>query len=146
MSTPAKNAVTTPIPVQLSEPEFNEFIFPYLSMPKRGPTCKIGYHRVFNLILWVLYTGMQWKCLPMLKDADGKPEIHDTNVYRAFAKWTDDGSLQQAFIAGVGHLSAEKKLDLRVLHGDGTNTVAKKGAMGLATRATNTRRARRSSP
>jgi transposase len=146
MSTPAKNAATTPIPVQLSEPEFNEFIFPYLSMPKRGPTCKIGYHRVFHLILWVLYTGMQWKCLPMLKDADGKPEIHYTNVYRAFAKWTDDGSLQQAFIASVGHLSAEKKLDLRVLHGDGTNTVAKKGAMGLATRATSTRRARRSSP
>jgi transposase len=146
MSTPAKNAATTPIPVQLSEPEFNEFIFPYLSMPKRGPTCKIGYHRVFNLILWVLYTGMQWKCLPMLKDADGKPEIHYTNVYRAFAKWTDDGSLQQAFIASVGHLSAEKKLDLRVLHGDGTNTVAKKGAMGLAIRATSTSRGRRSSP
>jgi transposase len=146
MSTPATNAATTPIPVQLSEPEFNEFIFPYLSMPKRGPKCKIGYYRVFNLILWVLYTGMQWKCLPMLKDADGKPEIHYTNVYRAFAKWADDGSLQQAFIASVGHLAAEKKLDLRVLHGDGTNTVAKKGAMGLATRATSTRRERRSSP
>jgi transposase len=146
MSTPATNAATTPIPVQLSEPEFTEFIFPYLSMPKRGPKCKIGYHRVFNLILWVLYTGMQWKCLPMLKDADGKPEIHYTNVYRAFATWTDDGSLQQAFIASVGHLAAEKKLDLRMLHGDGTNTVAKKGAMGLATRATSTRRERRSSP
>ena len=146
MSTPATNAATTPIPVQLSEPEFTEFIFPYLSMPKRGPKCQIGYHRVFNLILWVLYTGMQRKCLPMLKDADGKPEIHYTNVYRAFATWTDDGSLQQAFIASVGHLAAEKKLDLRMLHGDGTNTVAKKGAMGLATRATSTRRERRSSP
>jgi hypothetical protein len=32
---------------------------PHLSMPKRGPKCKLGYHRVFNLILWVLYTGMQ---------------------------------------------------------------------------------------
>jgi transposase len=32
-------------------------------MPKRGPKCKLGYHQVFNLILWVLYTGMQWKCL-----------------------------------------------------------------------------------
>jgi hypothetical protein len=45
----------------------------------------------------------------------------------------------------VAHLSDEKKLDLRVLHGDGTNTVAKKGAMGVATRATSTRRGRRSS-
>src|SRR3978361_2325988 len=58
-----KKPVTTPIPVQLSEPEFGAFIFPHLSMPRRGPKCKLGYHRVFSLILWVLYTGMQWKCL-----------------------------------------------------------------------------------
>jgi transposase len=144
--TTAKNPAITPIPVQLSEPEFTEFIFPHLSRPKRGPTYKLGYHRLFNLILWVLYTGMQWKCLPIPKDATGKPDIHYTNVYRAFAKWSDDGSLQQAFAASVAHLSAEKHLDLRVLHVDGTNTVAKKGAMGLATRATSIRRGRRSSP
>ena len=62
MSTTAPQPVTTPIPVQLSEPEFEAFILPHLSMPKRGPKCKLGYYRVFNLILWVLYTGMQWKC------------------------------------------------------------------------------------
>jgi transposase len=144
--TTAKNPAITPIPVQLSEPEFTAFIFPHLSRPKRGPTYKLGYHRLFNLILWVLYTGMPWKGLPMPQDATGKPAIHDTNVYRAFATWSDDGSLQQAFTASVAHLSAEQHLDLRVLHGDGTNTVAKKGAMGLATRAINTRRGRRSSP
>ena len=146
MRTTAKNPAITPIPVQLSEPEFTEFIFPHLSRPKRGPTYKLGYHRLFNLILWVLYTGMQWKCLPIPQDAHGKPAIHYTNVYRAFAKWSDDGSLQQAFTASVAHLSAGKKLDLRVLHGDGTNTVAKKGAMALATRAINTRKATKSSP
>jgi len=54
MNATATNAVTTPIPVQLSEAEFTEFIFPHLSMPKRGPKCKLGYHRLFNLILWVL--------------------------------------------------------------------------------------------
>jgi transposase len=136
MSTTAKHPEITPIPVQLSEPEFNAFIFPHLSMPKRGPRCKLGYHRLFNLILWVLYTGMQWKCLPIPKGPTGKPEIHDTNVYRAFAKWVDDGSLQQAFIASVAHLSDEKKLDVRVLHGDGTNTVAQKGGMALGIRGT----------
>jgi len=146
ISITAAKPATTPIPVQLSETEFTAFIFPHLSKPKRGPTCKLGYHRLFNLILWVLYTGMQWKCLPIPQDAHGKPAIHYTNVYRAFAKWADDGSLQQAFMASVAHLSEEKKLDLRVLHGDGTNTVAKKGAMGLATRALSTSRGRRSSP
>ena len=146
MRTTAKSPDSTLIPVQLSEPEFNQFIFPHLSMPKRGPKCKLGYHRVFNFILWVLYTGMQWKCLPIPKDAHGKPALHYTNIYRVFAKWTDDGSLQRAFIASVGHLAAEKKLDLSILHGDGTNTVAKKGAMGLASRGTNTRKGRRSLP
>src|SRR6058998_1583526 len=62
------------------------------------------------------------------------------------AKWADDGSLWHAFVASVAHLAKEKHLDLRVLHGDGTNTVAKKGGTGLATRATSTRKGRRSSP
>jgi transposase len=145
MSIPVQQPATTPIPVQLSEHEFDAFILPYLSMPRRGPKCKLGYHRVFNLILWVLYTGMQWKCLPIPTDAHGKPALHYTNIYRAFAKWADDGSLWRAFIASVRHLAAEKHLDVSVLHGDGTNTVAKKGAMALGTRATNTRRARKSS-
>jgi transposase len=145
MSTIAKYPALTPIPVPLSEPEFNEFIFPHLAMPPRGPTCKIGDHRLFTRIFWVLYTGMPWKCLPLLKDAHGKPELHDTNVYRAFAKWADDGSRPQAFIASVAHLSDEKKLDLRVRHGDGTNTVAKKGGMAAGILATTIRTARRSS-
>jgi transposase len=135
MSIPTQKPATTPIPVQLSENEFTAFILPHLSMPKRGPQCKLGYHCVFNLILWVLYTGMQWKCLPIPKDPKGKPAIHYTNVYRAFAKWANDGSLEQAFIASVAHLAAEKHLDLCLRHGDGTNTVAKKGVMGLATQA-----------
>jgi transposase len=122
---------TTPIPVQLSESEFTQFILPHLSMPKRGPRCKLGYHRVFNLILWVLYTGMQWKCLPVPKDTQGHAAIHYTTVYKVFARWSGDGSLEDAFIASVGHLSDHHQLDLRVLHGDGTNTVAKKGGDGI---------------
>jgi transposase len=146
MSTTAQQPATTPIPVQLSEPEFTEFILPHLSMPKRGPKCKLGYYCVFNLILRVLYTGMQWKCLPVPTGPHGKPAIHYTTIYKVFAKWADAGSLWQAFVASVRHLAAEKQLDSSVLHGDGTNTVATKGAMGLATRATNIRRGRKSSP
>ncbi len=131
MPAPAKKPATTPIPVQLSASEFHEFILPHLSMPKRGPKCKLGYHRVFNLILWVLYTGMQWKCLPVPKDRDDKAEIHYTTVSKVFAKWADDGSLAHAFIASVKYLSDQHHLDLSVLHGDGTNTVAKKGGDGI---------------
>jgi hypothetical protein len=133
------------IPVRLSEQEFEEFILPHLSLPQRGPDCKIGYHKPFNYMLKVLYTGMQWKELPIDTGPDGKPEIHYTGVYRLFARWADDGSLEQAFIASVKHLSAEKRLDLSLLHGDGSNTVAKKGAMASATAVTSTRQARRSS-
>ena len=146
MSTTAAKPATTSIPVQLSETELTAFILPHLSMPKRGPKCKLGYYRVFNLILWVLYTGMQWKCLSVPTDAHGKPAIHYTTVYKVFAKWADDGSLWRAFVASVRHLAAEKQLDLSVLHGDGTNTVAKKGGMALGTQGINTRRARKSLP
>jgi hypothetical protein len=77
------------------------------------------------------YTGRQWKCLPVPTDQEGNPAIHDTTVYKVFATGADDGSLEHAFIASVGHLADHKQLDLRVLHGDGTNTVAKTGGDGL---------------
>lgn len=127
MSNMTKSPATTPIPVQLSASEFTAFILPHLSMPLRGPKCKLGYHRVFNLILWVLYTGMQWKCTPVPRDRDGSPLIHYTTIYKVFGKWADDDSLMQAFIASVRHLAEHHHLDLSILHGDGTNTVAKKG-------------------
>ena len=146
MSTTALKPATTPIPVQLSEPEFTAFLLPHLSRPKRGPKCKLGYYRVFHLMLWLLDTGMQWKCLPIPHDSNGKPVIHYTTVDKVFAQWADDGSLWQAFVASVRHLAVEKQLDLSVLHGDGTHTGAKKGAMASATRATSTRKARRSLP
>lgn len=117
------------IPTALNEEEFNKFILPHLSMPKRGPKCKIGYWKVYNYIARVDYTGEQWKMLPIDKGADGKPEIHYTQVYRYFARWSDDGSFERVFIASVDFLDKQGKLDLSVLHGDGTNTIAKKGVI-----------------
>jgi hypothetical protein len=102
MSTTGQKPATTPIPVQLSEPEFDAFILPHLSMPKRGPKCKLGYHRVFNLILWVLYTGMQWKCLPVPKDPHGKPAIHYSYCSRA-----DYQSAHEPSRASVSILAAD---------------------------------------
>jgi transposase len=140
MSTTALTPATTPIPVQLSEPEFTAFLFPHLSMPKRGPKCKLGSYRALNLILRVLYTGMQWKCLPIPHDAQGKPVIHDTTIDQVFATWADDGSRWPALVARGRHLAAEPQLDLGVLHGDGTHTVAKKGGRALGAQGIHTRR------
>src|SRR6201995_5724999 len=126
-----QSPATTPIPVQLSEPEFAAFIFPHLSMPRRGQKCKLGYHRVFNLILWVLYTGMQWKWLPIPRAGDGTAMIHYTTIYKDFAKCADYGSLYQAFIASVRDLAEQIHVDLSILDGDGSNPVAKKGGEGI---------------
>src|SRR5262249_45759870 len=49
-SIPAPKPATTPIPVHLSEDECTAFLLPHLAMPKWGPKCTLGYHRVFNLI------------------------------------------------------------------------------------------------
>ena len=116
---------------------------PQLSLPKRGPQCKIGYHKPFNYILKVLYTGMQWKELPIHAGPEGKAELHYTGVFKLFARWAEDGSLERAFMASVKQLDEAQKLDLSLLHGDGSNTVAKKGARALATAATNTRRGKK---
>ncbi len=143
---PAAKPDSPAIPVQVSAQEFAAFILPHLSLPKRGPQCKIGYHKPFNYLLKVLYTGMQWKELPIDKDPAGHAELHYTGVFKLFARWAEDGSLERAFLASVKHLDEAKKLDLSLLHGDGSNTVAKKGGRVLATVATNTRRARKCSP
>lgn len=141
-STAAKPA-STAIPVQLSAQEFAALILPHLSLPKRGPQCKIGYPKPFTYMLKVLYTGRQWKELPLEKGPEGKAELHYTGVFKLFARWAEDGSLERAFLASVTQLDEAQKLDLSLLHGDGSNTVAKKGARPLATVATNTRRARK---
>jgi hypothetical protein len=92
---------------------------------------------------------MHWKCLPVPKEPNETPAMHSTTVDKVFARyprWADAGALWQACVASVQHLAAEKHLDLRLLHGDGTITVAQKGAMGLGSRGTHTSKGRRSAP
>jgi hypothetical protein len=40
---------------------------------------------------------MQWKELPIDNGPDGKPEIYYTSVYKKFACWSKDGSLDRVF-------------------------------------------------
>lgn len=111
------------LPIKVKRKDFNKYIAPYLSKGKRGPNTKISKYKIFNYILYVLHTGMQWNQLKSYKN-----EIHWSNVYRWHNKWSKDGSYEELFKSSVSELDDSGKLDLSVLHGDGSNTVAKKGA------------------
>ena len=100
---------STAIPVQVSAKEFGEFILPHLSLPQRGPRCKIGYHKPFNYILKVLYTGMQWKELPIAPGPEGKAELPYTGGCKLLARWAEAGSLERAVVAAVTPLKAAQK-------------------------------------
>lgn len=123
------------LPVQVTRKDFNRYILPYLSRCKRGPKGKLTRYQLFNYILYVLHTGIQWNRLPIKRK-----EIHWSNVYKWHAKWSKDGSYQNLFESSVKWLMTEKKLDISLLHGDGSNAVAKKGAQELDTLDTNTKK------
>ena len=123
------NPVYNRIPTQLTEKEFHEFVFPYLERGKRGPRPKIGLHKLFNYILYVIHTGCQWYKLPIDKTAEGKPEISYSRVFKHFKTWVEKGCFSRLFESSVALLSNNNLLDTSILHGDGTTTAAKKGVI-----------------
>ena len=122
MTTKTKIRLKKKLPIKVSEKDFNKFIKPYLRKPVKGPKPKISYYKTFNYILFVLHTGIQWKQLKTYKN-----EIHWSNVYKWHNRWSKDGSYENLFASSVKLLNDKGKLDLSILHGDGSNTVAKKG-------------------
>ena len=110
------------LPTKVSQKEFNKFIKPYLSKGKCGPKPKISFYKTFNYILYVLHTGIQWNQLPIRNK-----ETSWQAVYSKHSRWSKDGSYENLFSSSVVSLDEESKLDLSILHGDGSNTVAKKG-------------------
>lgn len=112
------------LPTKVTRQEFKTFIKPYLSIPIRGPKPKLSTWKIFNHILYVLHTGIQWENLPV-------KGIYWSGVYKRHNRWSKDGSYKKIFDKSLDWLSKERKLDLSVLHGDGSNVVAKKGAREL---------------
>ncbi len=141
MSTPTPKLRWDTLPKQVSRRDFNQSIKPHLKRPVKGPTPKLSLYKIFNYILYVLHTGIQWKQLRPRRN-----ELHWSNVYKWHRRWSQDGSYQSLFEASISTLRQTGKLDLSLLHGDGSNTVVKKGVMGSGILATSTRRARRSLP
>ncbi len=87
----------------------------------------MSFYTIFSYILTLIYTGMQWQSLPIKQDQQGQPEIHYTRIFRTYQRWAHDGSLQHAFEGSVKQLAMHGLLDVSILHGDGSSTVAKKG-------------------
>ncbi|MBI3757997.1 MAG: transposase [Deltaproteobacteria bacterium] len=139
MDTPPQPFRYHPLPKQVSRQDFNRFIAAYLSRPVKGPAPKLSLYQLFNYILSVLHTGLQWNQLKTRRN-----ELHWSKVYKWHYRWSRDGSYRRLFEASVIHLQATDQLDTALLHGDGSNTVAKKGEKVWATRVTSTRRAKRS--
>ena len=124
--------------VKLFQGDFNRYIKPSLRRPHRGPKPKVSYYKIFNYILYVLHTGIQWKQLPV-----SRKEISWQTVYHYHNRWSKDGSYRKLFQSSLLTLDRKGMLDLSILHGDGTNIVAKKGVRKSDSRDTNTRRERK---
>ena len=114
------------IPTKLTEIQFQQYIEPHLSKAKRGYVSEHPLYKIYNHILYKLYTGCQWKALPIETSIDGRPVMSYQVPYYHFRKWSTDGSLQRLVDAGI--LAVKYELNLSELHLDGSHTVAKKGA------------------
>jgi transposase len=119
------------IPTQLTLEQFQEFVLPHLHIGSRGPQPKLSLHTVFNYILKLLYLGCQWKELPIEKNKERQPEIHYSRIYGAFRRYEAHGCFEAIFGGSVSRLFLSGHLDISVIHGDGTTTVAKKGGDNL---------------
>ena len=111
------------LPTKVTRKEFNHYIKPHLSVGSRGQAPTLSYYKIFNHILYVLHTGIQWENLPVRG-------CHFTNIYRHHNRWSKDGSYERIFSESLEFLDEQGDLDFSALHGDGSNVVAKKGVKG----------------
>lgn len=72
------------LPTQVLQKDFNRYILPYLSKGKRGRKPKLSYYKIFNYILYVLHTGIQWNELRTYREKSIGPIF--TNITIAGAR------------------------------------------------------------
>jgi len=115
------------IPTSVTEAQFDKYISPYLSKAKRGYVSKIPMYKIFNYILYWLYTGCQWRQIPIHRDSyePEKLEISYDAVYYHYRKWSRDGSFDKLWQSSIAQIKAQ--LDLSHINLDGSHTIAKKG-------------------
>lgn len=123
------------LPTKVTRKEFNRYINSHLSKGSRGPDTKVSRYKIFSYILYILHTGIQWEQLPC-RGISWQAVYHHHNL------WSKDGSYERLFDGSLDSLDEQNNLGLSVLHGDGSNVVAKKGAPASAIRGTNISEAR----
>jgi transposase len=133
-----RNTCYNKLPTQVLQKDFNRYVLHYLSKGKRGRKPKLSYYKIFNYVMYVLHTGIQWNELQTYRN-----EICWTNIYKHHNRWSKDGSYRRLFESSVECLRDNNKLDLSALFGDGSNVVAKKGEKKSDSQDTNIRKARK---
>ena len=118
------------IPTEVTKGQFTRYIKPYLSTANRGYESDMPLYKIFNLILYKLYTSCPWPALPIEKDEHEQPVMSYQVPYYHFRKWSKDGSLQRLFDASI--ISIRGELNLSELNLAGSHSAAKKGVKALA--------------
>src|SRR5438874_923138 len=101
------------IPISVTDEQFQTYILPNLSVAARGYVSKTPLAGIFNLILYRLHTGCQWKRLPVsateaAREAKGEPSWQA--VYHHWQKWSADGSLARVWAGSLNLISTELAL------------------------------------
>lgn len=120
------------LPTKISEKDFALYIAPFLTTAKRGFVSSIPLYLIFNGILYKLYSGCQWKSLPINEFRDPESGICLTyySFYHHFRKWSKDDSLLYVFKASIVAIAVH--INLSEINLDGTHTIAKKGGEKVA--------------
>lgn len=79
----------------VTETQSQQHIQPRLSQIKRDHVSNQSLYKIFNYVIYKLYTGCQWSALPIEHTVDGQPVMPNQVPYHHFRKWSADGSLQR---------------------------------------------------
>lgn len=99
-------------------------ILPYLSVAKRGFTCKADITEVINGILYKLKTGIQWHMLPV-KSLFSDVVLSYKTLFYHFRKWCKNGEWKYMWTNLLKKYRS--KLDMSSVDLDGSHTRAVKG-------------------
>jgi transposase len=93
---------------------------------------KIALYKVFNYIVYRLYTGCQWTALPIGQDTNDptQPESSWDAVYYPYRQWSLDESLEQVWPHNIPTIREDLGRSVLSLHG--SHALGNKGGEAVA--------------